>query len=388
MDYQKKELPKKFSMIGWVLVSLGVLLVVVSYLLNPMRASFNNVIALMFMTGISVGALILVALEHLTGAVWSTPTRRVSEFLAASIPFVAMLGIPLLFNLHGLFHWAHTDVVKSDVLLQGKMPYLNTGFFVIRYIGIFAVLFLFYILFTRNSRKQDITKDQNLTRRNVKLSAGFMPVAAIGVSFLAIDWMMSLEPHWYSTIFGIYFITATLLAGLAATTFVVVSLNEKGYLHAKINSDHYYSFGALLFGITNFWAYIAFSQFLLIWYANIPEETIWFMMRWNGGWKYVTIAMIVIRFAIPYFGLLTASSKTDPMRLKIVSVIILFAHLFDMYWLIMPTYSDSAVFSFYEIGFPVLVVGILILVFSSQSKRHNMIPIGDPKLQRGLDFHL
>lgn len=388
MEYTKKELPKKVSMIGWGLFIVGILIVAVSYMVNPMRTSFNNIVAFMFMAGISVGALILVALEHLSGAVWSTPTRRVGEFLAASIPFVALLGIPLLFNLHGLFHWTHTDVVKSDAILQGKTPYLNTGFLIIRYIGIFAVLFLFYFIFTRNSRKQDVTKDQKLTQSNVRFSAGFMPVVAIGISFLAIDWMMSLEPHWYSTIFGIYYITATLLAGLAAVTFVVVSLNEKGYLHEKINQDHYYSFGALLFGITNFWAYIAFSQFMLIWYANIPEETIWFMMRWTGGWKYVTIAMIIIRFAIPYFGLLTAASKTDPKRLKIVSIIILLAHLFDMYWLIMPTYADSAVLSFYEIGFPLLIAGLLILVFVFQAKRHNMIPIGDPKLQRGLDFHL
>lgn len=388
MEFTKKELPKKFNTIGWILVGAGLLLVVLSYLVNPMRASFNNIVALMFMTGISVGALILVALEHLSGAVWSTPTRRVSEFLSSSIPFVFLLGIPLLFNLHGLFHWTHTDFVKSDAILQGKAPYLNTGFFIIRYIGIFAVLYLFYFIFTRNSRMQDISKDQNLTKRNVKISAVFMPVVAIGVSFLAIDWMMSLEPHWFSTIFGIYYITATLLAGLAATTYAVVSLNEKGYLHSSIGPDHYYSFGALLFGITNFWAYIAFSQFMLIWYANIPEETVWFMMRWTGGWKYVTIAMIIIRFAIPYFGLLTAPSKTDPKRLKTVSIIILLAHLFDMYWLIMPTYSDTAVFSFYEIAFPILVIGLLILILAYQSKRHNIIPIGDPKLQRGLDFHL
>lgn len=388
MEYQKKELPKKFSTAGWILVAIGLLLIVVSYLVNPMRASFNNVVALMFTAGISVGALVLVALEHLSGAVWSTPARRISEFLAASIPFVVLLGIPLLFNLHGLFHWTHEDAVKSDHYLQIKAPYLNTMFFIIRYFVIFALLLIFYFIFIGNSRKQDITKDQELTRKNVKLSAVFMPVAAIGISFLAIDWMMSLEPHWYSTIFGIYYITATLLAGLAATTFAVVSLNEKGYLHPSIGPDHYYSFGALLFGITNFWAYIAFSQFLLIWYANIPEETAWFMMRWTGGWKYVTIAMIVIRFAIPYLGLLTAPSKTDPKRLKIVSIIILFAHLFDMYWLIMPTYSDAAVFSYFEIAFPVFAVGILILVFSHQAKKHNMIPVGDPKLQRGLDFHL
>jgi hypothetical protein len=388
MDYQKKELPKKFSMTGWALVASGIVIVVVSYLVNPMRASFNNVIALMFMTGISVGALVLVALEHLSGAVWSTPMRRVSEFLAASIPFVAVLAIPLLFNLQGLFQWTHLDVVKSDVNLQGKTPYLNTGFFIIRYVVFFAVLFLFYLIFTRNSYKQDDTKDQSYTSRNVKFSAGFMPVVAIVLSFLAIDWMMSLSPHWYSTIFGIYYITATLLAGLAATTFAAVSLSEKGYLHSSIGPDHYYSFGALLFGMTNFWAYIAFSQFMLIWYANIPEETTWFIMRWTGGWKYVSIAMIVIRFAIPYFGLLTARAKTDPKRLKIVSIIILAAHLFDMYWLVMPTYSDTALFSFFEIGFPVLITGILIVVFSFQAKKHNLIPIGDPKLQRGLDFHL
>jgi hypothetical protein len=240
MDYQKKELPKKFTTIGWALVALGIIIVVVSYLVNPMRASFNNVIALMFMTGISVGALVLVALEHLSGAVWSTPMRRVSEFLAASIPFVAILAIPLLFNLQGLFQWTHLDVVKSDANLQGKTPYLNTGFFIIRYVVFFAVLFLFYFIFTRNSRRQDDTKDQKYTSSNVKFSAGFMPVVAIVLSFLAIDWMMSLSPHWYSTIFGIYYITATLLAGLAATTYAVVRLNEKEYLHSSIGPDHYY----------------------------------------------------------------------------------------------------------------------------------------------------
>ena len=388
MEYQKKELPKKINTIGLVLTVIGLLLVVISYLVNPMRASFNNVIALMFMVGISVGALILVALEYLSGAVWSVPMRRVSEFLSASIPFVAILGIPLLFNLHGLFHWTHSDVVQNDAILKGKEPYLNTTFFLIRYAVIFGVLYLFYSIFIRNSRKQDNTGDQSYTRKSVKLSAAFMPIVAICLSLLAVDWMMSLEPHWYSTIFGIYFISSSLLAGLAATIYAVVSLNENGYLHKSIGPDHYYSYGALLFGITNFWAYIAFSQFLLIWYANIPEETIWFMMRWNGSWKYISLFLILVKFAVPYIGLLSAPSKMNPKRLKLMAIIILLAHLVDIYWLVMPTYSDSAIFSFYEIGFPVLVIGMIILVFSYQAKKNNLIPIGDPKLQRGLDFYL
>jgi hypothetical protein len=290
--------------------------------------------------------------------------------------------------MHSIFHWTHTDVVSADKILSAKTPYLNVQFFIIRTVGVLALFYIFYLLFTRNSKKQDETKDQKLTKTNVKLSAPFMLLAGVGLTVLAVDWIMSLEPHWFSTIFGIYFISATLLAGLAATTFAAVSLNEGGYMGVKIGKDNYYSFGALLFAITNFWAYIAFSQFLLIWYANIPEETFWFIARWDGGWKYISILLMVVRFAVPYAMLLSQPSKSDPKNLKRVSVVILVAHFFDLYWLIMPTFSKTITFSFYEIGFPVLVIGLIILVFYAKAKRNNILPVGDPKLQRGLDFHL
>jgi hypothetical protein len=388
MEYQKKELPIKVRNIGFLLTGIGLLLVIVSYIADPKREAFNNIIGLMFLGSISIGALILIALEYISGAVWSTPLRRVSEFIASSLPLMIVLAIPLFFSMHSVFHWTHTDIVAADKILSAKTPYLNIPFFIGRTLGIILLLLLFYFLFTRNSRKQDETKEQKLTKTNVKLSAVFMPVVAIGLTFLAIDWMMSLEPHWFSTIFGIYYISATLLAGLAATTYGVVSLNEAGFMHPRINSDHYYSLGALMFGITNFWAYIAFSQFLLIWYANMPEETFWFVSRWEGGWKYVSLALILIRFIIPYAGLLSQPSKTDPKRLKRISLFILFAHFFDLYWLVMPTFSKTVVFSFYELGFPVLVIGLIIIMFTMQAKKYNLVPIGDPKLERGLDFHL
>jgi len=387
MEYTKKELPKRVFQIGLILTVIGLLLIGVSYGLNFQRTLFNNLIGFVFAAGVSIGALVLVALEYLAGATWSVPFRRVSEFLAAALPFVFILSLPLLFNLKEVFHWVYINP-DTDELIKHKSPYLNELFFIIRLVAIFGIFFLFYSLFIKNSRKQDESGDQNLTRNNVKLSAPFMIIAGIGISFIAIDWLMSLEPHWYSTIFGIYYISSTLLAGLAATTFIVVLLKENGYLHPRITSDHYYSFGALLFGITNFWAYIAFSQFLLIWYANIPEETSWFMMRWIGGWKYVSVLLIIIKFAIPYLGLLTYPSKTDPKRLIAVSIIILFAHLFDMYWLVMPSYSKTIVFGFYELAFPVFIVGIYILLFYFLSKKQNLVPIKDPKLERGLEFHL
>ncbi|HWQ82147.1 MAG TPA: quinol:cytochrome C oxidoreductase [Ignavibacteria bacterium] len=388
MEYQKKELPDKVKNTGFLFAGIGLLLIAVSYILDPRREAFNNIIGLTFFASIAIGALALVALEYISGAVWSVPFRRVSEFIASSLPLVLVFAIPLFLMLGMLFHWTHPEVVSADKLLSGKSPYLNIPFFIGRTIGVILVLYVFYALFTRNSRKQDESKEQGLTRTNVKLSAAFMPVAGIGLTLLSIDWIMSLEPHWYSTIFGVYYISATLLAGLAATTYASVSLNEAGYLIPGVNKDHYYSLGALMFAITNFWAYIAFSQFLLIWYANIPEESIWFVMRWEGGWKYISILLIFVRFVIPYAGLLSQPSKSNPKRLKQISIFILIAHFFDLYWLIMPTFSKTVVFSFYELGFPLFVVGVVILAFYYQTKKHNLVAVGDPKLQRGLDFHL
>jgi len=388
MIYEKKELPGKVQKIGFLLTGLGLVLVLVSYLVDLQREAFNNIIGLMFFASIALGALVLVALEYLSGAVWSTPFRRVSEFLASSLPLVLLFAVPLFFLMHSVFHWTHTDVVSTDKILSAKSPYLNIPFFIGRTVGVLALFYAFYLLFTRNSKKQDETKDQKLTKTNVKLSAPFMLLAGIGLTVLVVDWIMSLEPHWFSTIFGVYFISATLLAGLAATTYVAVSLNEGGYMGVKIGKDNYYSFGALLFAITNFWAYIAFSQFLLIWYANIPEETFWFIARWQGGWGFISVLLMVVRFAVPYAMLLSQPSKSDPKNLKRVSLVVLAAHFVDLYWLIMPTFSKTITFSFYEIGFPVLVIGLIILVFYAKFKSNNILPVGDPKLQRGLDFHL
>ena len=215
-----------------------------------------------------------------------------------------------------------------------------------------------------------------------------MPVAAVLLALVATDWLMSLSPKWYSTIFGFYFMTGVILAGLGATTFVVVVLNENGYFKPALTHEHYYSLGALMFAFINFWAYIAFSQFLLIWYANLPEETVWFMARWQGNLKYITIAIIFIRFFIPYFALLSQPAKMNPRRLKQMSIWILFSQIFDLYWIVMPNFSPGIVFSWNELGFPILMVGLIIIVFYYKAKKINLMPVGDPKLQRGLDFHL
>jgi hypothetical protein len=166
-------------------------------------------------------------------------------------------------------------------------------------------------------------------------------------------------------------------------------LNERGYLISGLKSDHYYSLGALLFAFINFWAYIAFSQFLLIWYGNLPEETVWFLARWHGNWKIFSIGLLIIHFVIPYFGLLSQPSKMNPKTLLIMASWILFAHYIDLYWLVMPNfYKDGIIFGWIELGFPVLIAGIIILTFYYKARKINLVAIGDPKLKRGIDFRL
>ena len=389
IDYVKKDIPPIINKIGYGLTAIGLILVILAYFSDPTRSAFNNILLLMFVTSIGLGSLFLVALEYIGGAVWSTPFRRVAEVLASTLLIVPILAIPIYFNLHDVYHWTHLEVVAVDEILSHKSPYLNESFFTARIIGYFVIWILFYFIITKNSEKQDKTKDQSLTKKNIRNSAIFIPFFAITITFASIDWMMSLEPHWFSTIFGVYYFAGTFLAALAIITFLVVYLNEKGVFGNGVVSDHYYSLGALLYGFINFWAYIAFSQFMLIWYANLPEETFWFLNRWEGSWLVYSIIFVLIHFLIPFFALVSQPSKTNASRLKFMSIWLLVAHFMDLYFLVMPTFTpDGIVLGWIELGFFLLAFGIVFLVFSIKSKSVNMLPIGDPKLKRGLDFRL
>ena len=389
--YQRKDLPSSISKIGITLLSVGVILGVAAFFVDHSRAVYNYLIAFTFMISVGVGALFLIALEYIVGADWSVPIRRVVEFFAATIPLLAILVIPLLLNVGELFHWSHPEAVAEDKILNAKAPYLNVTFFIVRVFVLIGLWSLFYFFFVRNSKKQDTSKDQKLTTINIRLSAIFIPIFAITITISAIDWLMSVEPHWFSTIIGVYFFAGTVIAALAAVTLATVLLKENGYLHPAMTNDHLYSLGALLFAFVNFWGYIAFSQYMLIWYADLPEETFWFIQKWEGSWAIFSIGLIIIKFLVPYIVLVSQPSKMDPKKLKFISVWLLFAHFYDLFWFVMPEMEDLSggySFSWIDLVFPIAAVGLIILVFNMKAKKENLIPIGDPKLQRGLDFHL
>lgn len=382
-----RELPRGTARTGYLLAAAGLLLAAAGYAVDPVRTAFANVVGHLLLTSLGVGALFLVALEYIGGAVWSVPMRRVHEFLVVLILLIPVVALPLFFHLHDLFHWTHDEAVTADRILQTKSPYLNVPFLVIRFCTAFALWTLFGALFLRNSMRQDVTRDQHLTTWNIRLAAGFLPVFAITLTVTAVDWAMSLEPHWYSTIFGVYYFSGTVLTGLAAATYIAVRFNESGFF-PPLRRDHFYSYGALLFAFTNFWAYIAFSQFLLIWYANLPEETYWFMHRWEHGWQYFSVVLILARFVVPYIVLLPQDAKMDPRKLKFMALWILAAHVLDLFWLVMPTVSRTFSISWVDFAFPLLIAGLTVIVLQLRMKKVNIVPVGDPRLQRALDFRL
>lgn len=389
ISYIKKNIPSKVKLLGISLLIIGMLGIILSYYFDSARSSYNNIIIFLFLISIGVGSIFLISIEYLSGAVWSVPFRRIPEFLAGIILALPIIVLPLIFNMNNVFEWLHPEILKTDELLKSKAPYLNQNFFIVRIFVFISIWLLFFYFLIRNSIKQDENKDQVLTKKNIKFSAAFMPFFAITITFTAIDWLMSLEPHWFSTIFGVYYFSGSVLAALASSTIAIILLNENGYLVIGLSRDHYYSLGALLFAFVNFWAYIAFSQYLLIWYANLPEETIWFLNRWQGSWLYFSIGLIIIHFVVPYFGLLSQPSKMNPKRLLFMSIWILFAHYYDLYWITMPNYSkNQVIFGWNEISFLIFAIGLITIIFYAFANKFNLVPIGDPKLKRGIDFRL
>jgi len=391
--YERKELPSKITIIGLLVLVVGAALSFFSFGVDNLRAYYNLILTLTWLYSIGLGAMFLIALEYIVSADWSVPFRRVTEIVAGLIFVVPIVSIPLLMNLDTIFVWLNPQLIGADKYVAGKVPYLNQDFFIIRTIAIFLIMFVFYFLLAGRSLKQDRTKDPKISKLSSKLSALFMPIFAVTISVVAMDWLMSLEPKWFSTIFGVYYFAGAVLAALSTITFISIVLNENGYLGKHLTEDHFYNFGGLMFAFTSFWGYIAFSQFMLIWYANMPDETSWYMNRGGDAWFIISIGLIFIKFGVPYLALVTRPSKSNPFRLKIISVWIFLAHYYDLYWIIMPEYtsktaSHNPVYSWFEMSSPLIVIGFIIVVFMLFARNKNLMPIGDPKFRKGLEFHL
>jgi hypothetical protein len=419
---------------------IGLLVGGFGYTLDPRRFAFSYLMGLVTVLTMALGSVFFVLIQHLTGAGWSVTVRRTSEFFVAGLVIVPLLALPALVlgppqlfpwwghqasegvahaqaagggrpERHGRVHEAastspvgeqaaverHEDEGAEHAIeervLTGKMPFLNTTFFYIR-----AVLYLLAWLWLsdrlfRYSTAQDKTGDPQWT---VKLQ-GFAPRAtmifALSLTFAGFDWVMSLEPTWYSTMFGVRVFASSAVLGLALNILVALGLRRSGVSGNAISVEHLHDLGKLMFGFLVFWAYISFSEFFLIWYAAIPEETIYYHLRWDSqSWRMISISLVCVKFIIPFFLIMSRNVKRNPGVLGLGAAWIVSLHLVEMYYWVMPYYAGGGELPFSatglmtDVGCVLGCVGIYLAVVFRRMLNHPVIPVRDPRLSRALRF--
>ncbi len=375
-----------FMKVCLALIGLGLIGSVAGALTDWSRFIHNWLLNFMLFGGVAVTGIFFAALQHLTRSGWSATLRRIPENFGAFVPLMILLVLPILLSMSTLYHWMHPD--PADHILMGKTGYLNTGFFLARlggYLLVWLVMFKFFVL---DSYRTDVTGDLRVFSRNRTIAAPTMIFYAITMTFFAIDFLMSLDPHWYSTIYGVYYFSGSLVATLALVALIAALLMRHAGFERIIRPDNLHDLAKLLFAFNVFWAYIAFSQYFLYWYANIPEETIWYLNRWNGGWEVMSIGIIFFHFIIPFFLLLTRQSKRQPARVMLGAGWLFLAHYFDMFYLTMPSYSREFVpLGWMEPAVLVLFLGLFGMVVLRQLTAKSPVVVHDPHFDEALDVH-
>jgi hypothetical protein len=354
---------------------------------DPRRWLFSYLVALVFVISIGIGSLAWLMLQHLTRAVWSVVIRRQLENLTRPLPWLALAFLPVALNLPRLYSWADPVRVAADVELARKSVWLNPTFFNLRaalYLAAWAVL---AGLLTRTSARQDQSADPRESARMRATSTWGLALLGVTSSYASFDWLMSLEPHWASTMFGVYLWAGSLVGSLAALILLVLSLRATGWLRKTITIEHLHDLGKLLFSFVVFWTYIAFCQYFLIWYANFPEETGWYITRRSGTWNTLSWALCFGHFAIPFFMLLFRSVRRDPFWLGFLAAWVLVFHYFDLYWVVMPTLlPEDARPDWLDASVVATLVFAAAAVVAWACSARPLVPVGDPRLPESLAF--
>ncbi len=448
-----------------VFAAIGTLGSLLGWSSMPARFAFSWLFAFFVFLTISLGSLFLAVVQHIAGAGWGIPVRRVSEFFGMGVPVFALLFVPVVLSSDTLYSWKshvphhdgagheegttdHEDAepaadeehhtrgdrspsgetligastaqaqdedhhgddehgeghdeaghgeghgnpwthAQHNELLDAKAPYLNWMWFLIRAIVYFVAWCGIAWLYFDWSTRQDKSRDPKLTVRMRKASPAALVALGFTLTFAAFDWLMSLEPTWYSTIFGVYVFAGAAVSALALTIVVLLSLQNAGLLGNAINIHHYHDLGKWLFGFNVFWAYIGFSQMMLIWYAGIPEEAVYYQRRWtDGGWQAIGWFLIFGHFAAPFLFLMSRNVKRRLSLLGVGAAWMLFAHVVDIYWFVMPYAGDELALHWLDLATLMAVGGIYFTVVLTIMRRYALIPVGDPLLERSVHHEI
>jgi len=368
----------------------GLALTAVGAALDPRRALYAYDVAFVYWLGIALGLLILLGSFHASSARWPVVLRRFLEVAATALPVFAVLFLPVLLGRRTLFPWVDLSRFQGEELhlLEHKAPYLNVPFFVTR--AVLYFVFWIAVAFTLRawSVRQDAQGGVSLTRRQRILGTGALPFLALTMTFAAFDWIMSLDPRFFSTIFGVYWFAGSFVSAFAVVILAArATRSDPAQFGHHMTVEHFHSLGKFLLAFTAFWAYVAFSQFMLIWIANLPEEVPWYVLRIDGGWRWVGAFLALGHFLVPFFLLLNRRVTRNPAALARVAVWILLVHWIDLYWVIMPHLDRAGPrLSLWDLAAFLGVGGVAVAFAVFRMRGTVAVPIRDPYLEDSLRY--
>lgn len=378
---------KGFQYVTFAMMAIGAVVIAYGFVADPTRAWANFLLNNYMFLSISIGAGFFIALQYISQSGWSAMFKRVPEAMMSYIPYAGILMLLLFFGMHSLYHWTHEDALATDAVIQHKSPYLNIPFFFIRMV----IFFIAWVYMTRLIRNASLNEDKLGGRlffeKSELYSKIFIFILAITFSFATFDWIMSIDVHWFSTLFSLKNFVAAFFHGTATMVLAVIILHERGFYKA-LNKSHLLDFSRYVFMLSIVWGYFAFSQFMLIWYGNIPEETEYFAHRWTSGFQVIFYVNFFINWFLPFVLLLPQVLNKNIKVVKAVVIVLIAGQYIDLYDQIFPGVMHHAVFGIIEIGFFVGFAGLFLYIFARALSSASLIPENHPYLDESLHHHV
>jgi hypothetical protein len=365
---------------------IGLVLCAIGWARTPDQFFHSYLVAFLFVLGLSLGSLGLLMLQHLTGGHWGIVIRRPLESATRALPLVVILFLPIFWGMKYLYSaWLTAPSSGEGALSEFQRSYLTTDKFITRAVIYFAIWMLLMFVFNRWSKEQDMNREDRGLRRRLKMVAGPGIILYVFVmTFAAIDWVMSLSPHWASTIYGFLFVIGQLISSMSLMIAVVVLLSKTEPMAGLIQDRHLHDLGKLLLAFVMLWAYFGFSQLLIIWSGNLPEEITFYRSRLYGGWGIVAVIVLVFHFFVPFFLLLSRDVKRNARILPKIAIWLIAMRFVDLFWLTRPEFTANALPNWLDLAAPLAVGGLWLFFFAFNLKQLPLLPLGDPKLEEAI----